>query len=125
MPVIVKMAPISAKLRYAGMCAVLVNRITVVIVPAPVVIGIPIGMIAVEMMVESDNSGVVADFCSAFNMLKPVKTNNNPPAIRKAGTLISKKLSMPMPINMETTIVKKAVSVAVRQIWCCSTLLSR
>ena len=97
----------------------------VVIVPAPVVMGMPMGMMAVEMIFEKDNSGVVADFCSEFNMLKPVKINNNPPAMRNAGTLISKKLSIPMPVNIEIAIVRKAVSVAVRQICCCSGLLNR
>jgi len=97
------------------------NRIIVDIVPGPVVKGMPIGIMAVEITLEKLEFSTGDSTFSGLTLIieNPVLRSNSPPAIRKAGMLISKKFRTATPVKRETTIVTSAVKVAILQILRC------
>ena len=89
--------------------------------PAPVVSGMPIGITAAEITCEKPRSVFSSATGSAgFIIPKPVLISSRPPAMRKAGMVMSKNERIAMPASIEVSMVTKAVNVAIRQSRCCS-----
>ena len=86
-------------------------------VPGPVVNGMAIGITAVEMIVEKLGLSIPdSEFSlSVLSIEIPVLRSKRPPAIRKAGKLISKKFRIAIPVKSEMTIVRNEVKVAILQ----------
>jgi hypothetical protein len=97
------------------------KRIMVDIVPGPVVRGIPIGIMAVEITFDKLALSTGSSDLSGLTLIieNPVLRSSNPPAIRNAGMLISKKFKTATPVKRETTIVTKDVNVAMLHIFRC------
>ena len=123
MKVIIMIAAIKGKFSQGCFWAVSAKRMMVDIVPAPVVRGIAMGMMAVDILFEKLRSGDSMAFFTVLIIPNPVLSRSKPPAILKAGTLISKKFRTASPTNMEITMVMKLASVAVLQMLLLSILV--
>lgn len=97
------------------------NRIMVDMVPGPVVSGMAIGIMAVEITFDKLTLSIGDSGLSWLTLIieNPVLRSNSPPAIRNAGMLISKKFKIATPVKRETTIVVNDVNVAILHIFRC------
>jgi hypothetical protein len=117
------MAPMSLNARVSERWIPSEKRITVDMVPAPVVRGIEMGMTAVEIILEKGVSPAMTVVSVVdFIIPRPVLMRSSPPAIRKASMLIAKKFKIIMPVNMATVMVMNEDIVAIKQSLCCSSL---
>nr|WP_239027928.1 hypothetical protein [Geomonas subterranea] len=97
------------------------NRIMVDMVPGPVVSGIPIGIMAVEITFDKLVFSTGDSELTGLTLIieKPVLRSSSPPAIRNAGIPISKKFRTATPVKSETTIVTNDVKVAILHTFKC------
>ena len=97
------------------------NRIMVDMVPGPVVSGIPIGIMAAEIIFDKLTFSIGDSVLSWLTLIieNPVLRSSNPPAILNAGIPISKKFRTATPVKREITIVKKDVNVAILHTFRC------